>query len=640
MRYLQTRPAAVLVILLPFLSGCGKFFVPQPQNTNNNLIVQTLEQKTFGPFVQTSFAPSIPVSGAIDSNQSGYSGAVGSTAAFSGTTAATNASVEFYGISMPAAWDITYNYPVYCLISASPLVEEKSPMVVTPLYPGTSSSTPTAPYTCVYGPSNGVIPYLSLATPQVALDTAMPTTLQLRGDLTIASPVSSTSLSVYNTSLASVATAPAMSIAPDGSSALFPYPTNGNSSLPPGGYVGVITAAPPGGSPSFYGAQPFFIAHNDTSYLSAFGVDAAMPVGESVVTCTAAYYAGRCAGQRICQHTISGGGSPYPIVTLLTQSSVAIGSSSTTIQVGSDPTVILGYNNKQYASSSNYTCGSTTVDTTGTQSALVVNTGSNSVSLLSIGNQNTPSGTVPVGQAPVAAAITTDNTHAYIANYGSGTVSEIDLANVLVSRTIGVMPQPASLVLDTNGNLWIGGQGYLDEVNLASWTVVSSTAVDGTINGLSLASNGGALVESILQNGDLSARNPGGTLTAEIAFGTSSGLSYATTSTMTIGTGAITAGTLAADNSVYAASPMASYLAFPAEVAAASMPISYTSGDMVAVASGTNYQVSQLSTGTVFLAGTMPYTIRGIAMNDGMVFITMPESNSVVSIPIIPTVVQ
>ena len=85
---------------------------------------------------------------------------------------------------------------------------------------------------------------------------------------------------------------------------------------------------------------------------------------------------------------------------------------------------------------------------------------------------------------------------------------------------------------------------------------------------------------------------------------------------------------------------MASYLAFPAEVAAASMPISYTSGDMVAVASGTNYQVSQLSTGTVFLAGTMPYTIRGIAMNDGMVFITMPESNSVVSIPIIPTVVQ
>jgi YVTN family beta-propeller protein len=84
----------------------------------------------------------------------------------------------------------------------------------------------------------------------------------------------------------------------------------------------------------------------------------------------------------------------------------------------------------------------------------------------------------------VAAAISPDETKAYIANYGDGTVSEIDLVNVQKTRTIAVMSHPASVTFDSNENLWVGGQGGVMKVNVSGWFVASSRGGSGKLNSL------------------------------------------------------------------------------------------------------------------------------------------------------------
>jgi len=98
------------------------------------------------------------------------------------------------------------------------------------------------------------------------------------------------------------------------------------------------------------------------------------------------------------------GGGELPIVTLPQRGMVAVGSMSNLIQVGSLPTVVIPYNDQTVSTSNALdACTLQTFTWTGAQSALVVNTGSNSVSLINIGGYSYPTGTVSVGTQPVAA---------------------------------------------------------------------------------------------------------------------------------------------------------------------------------------------------------------------------------------------
>jgi DNA-binding beta-propeller fold protein YncE len=325
-----------------------------------------------------------------------------------------------------------------------------------------------------------------------------------------------------------------------------------------------------------------------------------------------------------------------PLVTLPNLGEIAVGSPSNTIHVGSYPTVVIAYNDQPVTvTMGGGACGPQVITQyTGAQSALVVNTGSNNVSLVNIGQYTYPTGTVAVGSAPVAAVINPPGTLAYIANYGSGTISEINLQNVQSTRTLSVMTHPTAVSFDTNGNLWVGGQGALQLINTTTWSISATFPIDGTVTGMSYDMAQGGFVSTVLKNGTIASLSNGTTMNAAVAFSGAGGVSYATTSVINVATGDSVTSSIASDTAPYSQSSIASALAFPGQTAF--NPPIYTSsnGDLIASANGDTFTVSLLSSGKVLVNGTTPYPIRGIKLTSTMLYLTMPESNSLVTLPI------
>jgi YVTN family beta-propeller protein len=567
-----------------------------------------------------------------------------------------------YGLAsviMPAMWNIQWsNHPSTCYDLTTPPPYS----IIPPTYQATLEFDPDVQkYNPLLDSKPSGAMYVGLpcitntpltedfvptaVNPQFALDDQLPTSIHVSAFDAINAGPSATTLNVFSTSLATVAQPTATSVDSNGMGAQFPYP-----SLPAGAYITTITTSVPGSPTTTNGMQPFYIAHDDTSYSSAFGVAVAVP--QEIVTSFGAadiYGDGTCAGQPY-SYTSTNGGNPIPLVTLPTRGQLAIGTSSNTVAVGTTPTVVIAYNDQEQDNYSSRDqrdqCDNEWDQITGAQSALVVNTGDNSVSLLDIGWYNYPTGTITVGSLPVAAAISPDETKAYIANYGDGTVSEIDLVNVQKTRTIAVMSHPASVTFDSNENLWVGGQGGVMKVNVSGWFVASSTPIDGTVNGMNYDTQKGVLVQTMLQNGNSASVAAGGT-TGEgtegttgsnpIVFNTTPGLSYSTQNTFSVATLASatsTSSTVMGDNAAYAQSSIAPYLAFPGQLAFVPPIYSATNGDMTATVNGTSFTVSIVGTGEVLIQGTLPYPARSVALSSTAVYFTMPESNSLVSLPI------
>ena len=153
----------------------------------------------------------------------------------------------------------------------------------------------------------------------------------------------------------------------------------------------------------------------------------------------------------------------------------------------------------------------------------------------------------------------------------------------------------------------------------------------------------GVLVQTMLQNGNSASVAAGGT-TGEgttgsnpIVFNTTPGLSYSTQNTFSVATLASatsTSSTVMGDNAAYAQSSIAPYLAFPGQLAFVPPIYSATNGDMTATVNGTSFTVSIVGTGEVLIQGTLPYPARSVALSSTAVYFTMPESNSLVSLPI------
>lgn len=547
---------------------------------------------------------------------------------------------------MPAYWDFSWyvsgqtcyspNYPYAQLTSPQYYPEQ----VVLPtvyywplqqLWNGVVGGTPNPkePFVCWTNTPNNPDFVSSDVSPQFALDNALPASIQVHAFQPISAAASDTQLNVYNMAFANPATLTAESVASDGSSATFPYPKG----LSAGAYITTITTGT-GTSATTNGFEPFYLAHNDTTWETAFGVDVAIPT-ETVQTLQwIGDQNGPCAGGATVS-TTKYGGSTLPLVTLVSQGKLAVGSSSNTIEVGKTPTVVIAYNSTAQTVQQNGPCGPTYVaNYSGAQSALVVNTGSNSISLVNIGEYSYPSGTISVGNSPVAAVINPAGTMAYIANYGSGTISEINLANVQVTRTLSVSPYPTAISFDSSGNLWVGGQGFLDEVSVSNWNVQTSYGVDGTITGMQYDAAQGGFVAEVLKNGSATQPVSGITKNAEVAFSKTTNTSYSTTSLLNTATGVAIGSSATGDNAPYTSSSIASLLAFPGQTAF--QPPIYTSsaGDYVAAANGNSFTVSILSSGKVLLSGSTPYPIRGVKLTSTNLYLTMPESNSLVTLPI------
>src|SRR6266702_4185803 len=140
-------------------------------------------------------------------------------------------------------------------------------------------------------------------------------------------------------------------------------------------------------------------------------------------------------------------------------------------------------------------------------------------------------------------------------------------------------------------------------------------------------------VAVLLKNG--SATNPinGVTANAQIAFTASTNVPYSTYGLLSTFAGAANGMAFTGDNSPYTASPLASSLAFPAQTAFIPPIYSSTSDDYIASANGNKFTVSLLSSGKALLSGSTPYPIRGIKLTSTTLYLTMPESNSLVTLP-------
>ena len=85
-----------------------------------------------------------------------------------------------------------------------------------------------------------------------------------------------------------------------------------------------------------------------------------------------------------------------------------------------------------------------------------------------------PTGTVAVGKTPVAAAALGDGTFAYVANWGDGTISEVNLQNEL--RRAGCLP-----VLTHPSAIWYDPAGG----NLCRWEGRVQSPRSASLHGLS-----------------------------------------------------------------------------------------------------------------------------------------------------------
>jgi len=279
----------------------------------------------------------------------------------------------------------------------------------------------------------------------------------------------------------------------------------------------------------------------------------------------------------------------------------------------------------------------------GQQSVAVLNTGSASVSVVQIGDETFPSGTIAVGNQPVAAALSTSKL-LYVANYGDGTISEVDTTNLIQNRTLAVVQHPTSVAFDPSGTLWVGGQGSICPVSISNWSVGTCASMDGTVTQIGFSASQNLMVQTLLQNGTPSSPSQGATMNAAISFASSGQSSYSTVNLVNTSTGVSSGPVISLNsNTAFVQSGVASSLAFPAQTALVPSVLSSSgitgnslssvSGDVVAVATGNTFTVSSLPSGEQLLSGTLPYPVRGVAIGGGIIYFTMTESNSVVSIP-------
>jgi hypothetical protein len=107
--------------------------------------------------------------------------------------------------------------------------------------------------------------------PRFVLDDQLPTSVQVAAISEIAASPLYTTLRLFSADLKEFSATPATSVAPDGMSAIFPYPTQpNNSALPAGGYIGTITTDVPGQRETTNALEPFLIGHDSQAYPGAF----------------------------------------------------------------------------------------------------------------------------------------------------------------------------------------------------------------------------------------------------------------------------------------------------------------------------------------------------------------------------------
>ncbi len=466
---------------------------------------------------------------------------------------------------------------------------------------------------------------IAAASPSFALVGSIPSSITIPGQAPFQTTSGMPILYLYggiNGEPGLAATATASSVNSNGGSATFPLP----SSLAASSY-GLVTAnAMSDGSYMPNGTNFLAVGSGQTVQGNPFGVGAQF----SATTWyqwdnSDPYNDGTCAGDWV--FNTGSFTDPEPVVTQYSLNSVKNGNAI--IPVGSNPTAITLYDSQVNSVNQNSgPCHSYESDTTQMARAVVANSGDNTVSILDLVN-NVVLSTVAVGNHPVALAVSSDGSTAYVANYGSNTVATFDLNKNSAVTTVALGGAPTSVALTNSGTLWVGGVGFLSEINTQNMTVTATETTGKTIVSLGYSNQVNQIVAvSVDSNGNVfnDQLNPaivtaGGTYTplhSAVVSGLGTHFNTRTQTNVRSFTNTL-ASTPVLNMNQPGAPPLVVYDAW---VAVTATPSGFTITDIA-----DNYQFASVSTPS-------PVTAIAVDLNLNVAYLTMPDSNLVWTIPL------
>jgi YVTN family beta-propeller protein len=449
------------------------------------------------------------------------------------------------------------------------------------------------------------------------LTTALPATFTVQtSGLTAAQgrPIMQT----YAGNLARVSTVQASSVSTDGTLATFSFPKAPNGTALPAGHYAYEVANVANGVNSNVAVGFFSIGNVDTTTPSPYGVDAAF-FEISQTSCTGTRSNPTC--------TTTNTNRSIPIVTSSSSGTAVFDGKS--VAVGSQPLAVHYYDR----TTTTFGRSPATTIITGPTQAIVSNFASNTVSILSVSPQTNPSilATINVGTNPGPIVISGQN-KAYVANYGGSSVTEINLGTNTVSRTIDVGAAPAALTMAPGGTaLWVGGLNYVSEIDLSSLSVLQTLpSVSGQVTSIGVSAGENAIVYTTISTDHSTFSALQANVATAAASSTGAAPNAAAFTTTKVYQQADVANTAFAN-------PNPGGGAAPGFLASNSALVSENYGNRYCViGTPTGFKVLDMQSKTDMLDVATSNPVRGIATENGMIYITVPGSNSLYSVPYAP----
>ena len=479
--------------------------------------------------------------------------------------------------------------------------------------PNYYSNNLAATWNCIdYGP------FLPAST-RFAILGSLPGTLTLGSEVPFATTYGMPLLYVYSGNGSLVATETATSVSSNGAQATFPFP----STLAQAGYsLAVINQI--GGTIQYQtvGTNLLSIASSQTIAGTPFGVAA----GGLTTTTTEITE----QGLKFVVGPATTSYSAFPVVSLYSSNQVLIG--SIPVNIGANPTAVgpyagpsveqvnvvqLGYNLSEQI----------TTTISGTTRAVVANSGSNSISVLDIVNKVLLFN-VAVGNQPVALAVSSDGSTAYVANYTDSTVTQVNLNSGTATATIAVGGHPTSVALTAAGALWVGGVGFLTQMTTQPMTVVATEPVRGkTIIALGFSDSVNQLVATTVNTS-------GNVYVDEINPSTvKTGATYAplaSTMVSSVGTHLVHSAAVQAFTATLASANLIN------TNQAGAPPLVVQDGWAVVTATPTGFTITDLSGQIVLISEKTPSPVTAIAVDSklNVACLVMPDSNTLLTVPL------
>jgi YVTN family beta-propeller protein len=124
--------------------------------------------------------------------------------------------------------------------------------------------------------------------------------------------------------------------------------------------------------------------------------------------------------------------------------------------------------------------------------AYIANQGDNTVSVIDTAN-DAVTATIPVGNGPLAVAISPDGKKAYVANYQSDTISVIDTATNTVTSTVTVGDNPYGIAVSPDGTRLYVAKMNSDAISVIDTTtnaIIATVKLDGSPRGVVVSPDG------------------------------------------------------------------------------------------------------------------------------------------------------